>query len=100
MLIENLYLKNLEIISSNTDGVVVLFDKSKYEDFLSIWKEWEKITKLTLEETRYDLLVMSNVNNYIAVKTGDEPIDKRVKLKGWFDFNREPHKNHSKKNCI
>lgn len=97
MLIESLFLENFEIVSANTDGVVCLFDKNRYDEFKKIQKNWEKITKLVLEETRYDLLVMSNVNNYLAIKTGDGPIDDRVKLKGWFDFKKEPHKNHSMK---
>lgn len=95
MIIETLHLSSFSIISANTDGVVVLFKKSRIDEFRTIQREWEKRTKFQLEETFYDLLVMSNVNNYLAVKTGDAPIDERVKQKGWFETIKEPHKNHS-----
>lgn len=97
MLIESLHINDFRVISANTDGIVVLFDKERLNEFRKIQKNWEEITKFELEETFYDLLVMSNVNNYLAIKSEDGPIDDRVKLKGWFDMDREPHKNHSMK---
>jgi len=95
MLIEMLHLDKFKIVSANTDGVVVLFDNNRIEEFRNVQKRWEKITKFKLEETFYDTLVMSNVNNYLAIKSGDKPLDQRVKLKGWFEIEKQPHKNHS-----
>lgn len=95
MLIEDLHLSKFQVLSANTDGIVVLFNKERLTEFRRIQKEWELITKFSLDETFYELLVMSNVNNYLAIKTGKEPVNKRVKLKGWFDNDKDPHKNHS-----
>jgi len=95
MLIEDLDISGFSVLSANTDGVVVLFSKERLDEFRSLQRQWENKTKFVLEETFYDLLVMSNVNNYLAIKTGNEKVDDRVKLKGWYDYNREPHKNHS-----
>ncbi len=97
MLIEDFELLKFKVLSANTDGVVLLFNKDRLDEFRRIQRQWEITSKFVLEETFYDLLVMSNVNNYLAIKTGKEPVNERVKLKGWFDFNREPHKNHSMK---
>lgn len=95
MLIEKFYLNKFKVISANTDGVVVLFKKQRIAEFREIQRQWETVTKFQLEETFYDLLVMSNVNNYLAIKSGDKSVDDRVKLKGWFETVKLPHKNHS-----
>jgi hypothetical protein len=90
MLIERLGIAGFQILSANTDGVVIKIKKSNYDQLFKICKEWEKITGYILEETYYHKLIMSNVNNYIAIKT-----DNKIKYKGWFEIDKEPHKNHS-----
>lgn len=77
MIIEQLTLQGFEVISANTDGVVTLVLHEQYNKFVTIWKEWEKITNLETEETEYKALYARDVNNYIAVK-----IDGKTKAKG------------------
>lgn len=74
MLIERLYdeIVDLEILQANTDGVSVIIDKDKYDQLISICKRWENLTNLELEYAEYEKMVISDVNNYIAVYKKDE----------------------------
>lgn len=96
MLIEDLELNNINVISSNTDGVVSVFDKSQEELYHKICKEWEVNTNSTdlgqLEFTDYKELVQMSVNDYIAIKTTGE-----TKKKGDFLTDFELHKNKSRR---
>jgi len=78
-LIEMLLLRGHQIISANTDGILLFIPESSLDDVRSISREWEAITGFQLEETQYDLYVRSDVNNYIARKLNGE-----IKLKGRF----------------
>ena len=97
MLIEALELAGIEVVSANTDGIVVKPTNEQYELSRSIIKEWEATTNLEMEETQYRGILSRDVNNYIAIKkhydkaTGwqDEfpagtPTDKQYKGKGAF----------------
>ena len=58
---------------------------------ISICKEWEKTTNLVLEYAYYSKMVITDVNNYIAVYTNG-----KYKCKGSFEFENLPlHKNKS-----
>ncbi len=98
MLIEELNSINVEIVSVNTDGVVVHYHKSIHDDVMKIHKEWEKLTTYILEDTYYKQIIFSSVNDYIA-----EIIDentgktKKLKFKGDFEIDPEPHKNNSQR---
>lgn len=67
MLLEQLTLPGIEPISANTDGVTVLVDDAKYEDFRKVCKEWQTQTRFELEEAEYSVYARRNVNNYLAV---------------------------------
>jgi hypothetical protein len=85
------YLDNkIQIISANTDGVLILYKKNQKELVEKIDKEWEEITQHVLEFTPYKLFVQSSVNHYLAVKLNDD-----IKYKGDFDPYKELHKDHS-----
>lgn len=56
------------IININTDGVAFTTES---DDYIDIWKQWEKDFVLTLEEDNYDRFIQKNVNNYIAVEGDD-----------------------------
>lgn len=95
MLIERLYLTGIDVISSNTDGIVCLFDKAMEPTYNRICKEWEKIVGNEdlgqLEFADYKLLAQRSVNDYIAIKT-----DGKAKHKGAsFSVDHELHKNKS-----
>ncbi len=68
MLIEMLENIGIEVISGNTDGVISKYDKSRQQDKRQVIENLEKITNLSLEETRYAATYNRDVNNYIAIK--------------------------------
>lgn len=82
MLIEILGTRGINVLSANTDGILIHCEQEDYELVEKICKWWEQKTKYNLEETRYSRFTQKDVNNYIAV--GDE-----VKLKGIFDPNQD-----------
>lgn len=61
----------IELVQSNTDGIVVKCEK-KYEDkVLEISREWQKRTKFVLKEIKVDSIIQRDVNCYM-MKIGDE----------------------------
>lgn len=97
MLIEKMDLAGINVVSSNTDGIVSLFDRNQEDLYNKICKEWEitvgNETLGQLEFADYSLLAERSVNDYLAVKT-----DGSVKYKGGsFTINHELHRNKSNK---
>lgn len=86
MLAERLTDLGCRIVQANTDGLFVLLKKSKYEQIKQVCSEWEKQTKLTLEEDRFEAMYQYAVNDYIAVKEGYKATKDRklIKEKGMF----------------
>lgn len=79
MLIEALELNGIQVVSANTDGIVILCDKVK-EDLLSeLTFDWMLSTSYDLERTDYARIASRDVNNYVAVK-----LDGKTKGKGVF----------------
>lgn len=84
------------IIQANTDGVTVMIDEDKLNEFYQIKDDWQKLTQLELEEERYKEFHIRDVNNYLALKE-----DGTVKAKGAYEFDKkignEPafHKDNS-----
>lgn len=68
LLIEWMEEAGIEVVSANTDGVVMRFSKSQKSTYDEIVSEWEKATGFDTEETLYKAIYMANVNNYIAFK--------------------------------
>ena len=88
MLIERLEEYGFSVVSSNTDGITVHFEKADYDMFRKIIKAWENKTNFETEETRYKALYNQSVNSYIAIKE-----DNTLKCKGLFasgDLSRNP----------
>ena len=98
MLVEELYLENIELVSINTDGVVIHYTKEQEQIVKEIWKKWEEKTTYTLEDTYYNQIIFSSVNDYIAEiinpLTGDLLYNK---YKGDFEIDKEWHKNNSQR---
>jgi len=90
MLCERFLDNGIQVISANTDGILCVVTKEQKEVYLSICKEWEEITKHTLEYTYYSKFCQSTVNDYLAVKTDGE-----VKYKGDWEIDKEINKNNS-----
>ena len=86
MLAEKLVEIGCKIIQANTDGLFLICKKNKYEEYQKVCKEWEKLTKLELEEDRFEAMYQYAINDYIAVKEGyHKTKDKKlIKTKGMF----------------
>lgn len=70
MLAEKLVELGCRIVQANTDGLFVLLKKSIYGKVNNVCREWEQLTKLTLEEDRFEAMYQYAINDYIAVKEG------------------------------
>lgn len=79
MLVEMLHCNSIEVVSANTDGIVI-YHKREDQAKLDYWiKYWENLTKFDTEETEYSAYYARDVNAYFAVK-----LDGSVKVKGEF----------------
>ena len=92
-----LYQANIELISVNTDGVVIHYSEQQRQTVLKIWKDWEKLTTYTLEDTYYNKIVFTSVNDYIAEICDQKGNVLYYKFKGDFEIDKEPHKNNSQR---
>jgi hypothetical protein len=82
MLIEWLETAGIQVVSANTDGIVIKCPAARQRDAETIVWEWELLTGFVTEETRYAALYSRDVNNYIAIKAGGG-----AKLKGVYAGN-------------
>ena len=80
MLCEELTLNDIEVVSANTDGIVVKLPANKKHIFNEITKNWENITKMSADSEEYRRYVCRDINNYAA-----EEINEKVDSKG--DYN-------------
>ena len=69
----------LRVAALNTDGIMVEFDDSQYDDVNAIIREWQDRTGFTLEEDKIKTLIQGNVNNYIEIGYDDS-----LKIKGGY----------------
>lgn len=60
-------LQEFELIQANTDGLIYKLKKQAFEKFDRIIKEWEKVSRLTMEYDFITEMYQRDVNNYIAV---------------------------------
>ncbi len=79
MLIELLHLAGIEVVSANTDGVVIKCPRHLHGLRDLIVSHWESITGFETEAVEYRALFSRDVNNYLAFK-----YDGDVKRKGAF----------------
>lgn len=77
MLIEMIEAAGGQVVSANTDGIVVKARRDGLEAIDSAVYQWETATGFDTEATEYLALYSRDVNNYIAIKP-----DGSVKLKG------------------
>ena len=80
MLCEALELNGIEVVSGNTDGIVVKLYKSKRDKCREIVKNWCDYTKLSVDEEDYTHYIDRDINNYFA-----QEFDGKITYKG--DFN-------------
>ena len=86
MLAEKFTQIQCRIVQANTDGLFVIVKKDKLQEYQRIRKDWEQLTKLTLEEDRFEAMYQYAINDYIAIKEGysQSKDPKLIKTKGIF----------------
>lgn len=86
MLAERLLDIGCTIKNVNTDGLFVIRPLSRDKEFQQVCKEWEQLTKLGLEEDRFEAFYQFAINDYLAVKEGykETKNPKLLKKKGLF----------------
>ncbi|MFN8758678.1 MAG: hypothetical protein ACK5XA_07715 [Tagaea sp.] len=77
MLIEMIEQAGAQVVSANTDGIVIKAPRRHLPNVEAAVRHWEMTTGFDTEATEYRALYSRDVNNYIAVKP-----DGSVKLKG------------------
>lgn len=79
MLIEDLVLGGYNVISANTDGVLLHIKKDQLDAIRDVYKKWELVSGFTLEEAYFTKYVRRDINNYCGVTP-----DGKIKNKGDF----------------
>lgn len=67
----------LQIIQTNTDGILVYCRRKDIDKVKALMDEWHKMSGITMEEDYVDAIWQRDVNNYVMVKAGG-----KVKVKG------------------
>ena len=80
MLCEELEMNGIEVVSGNTDGIVIKLEKSKKDICDKIVNNWCEYTKLTVDSEYYTHYINRDINNYFA-----KEFDGKITYKG--DFN-------------
>ena len=99
LLIEAIELAGIEVVSANTDGIVIKCPRARVEDLNAIVLEWERDTGFQTEGTTYKALFSRDVNNYLALKE-----DNTFKAKGAYVNPQNPtaalYKNPANTICL
>lgn len=66
MLCEELELNGIEVMSANTDGIVVKLYKSKKDTFDNIANNWKQLTGLDADSEEYLYYINRDINNYFV----------------------------------
>ena len=61
-------IQDLRIVQLNTDGIMIEFDDSQYDQVQEILDEWQKRTGFELEEDSIAQIAQKDVNNYVEVQ--------------------------------
>lgn len=67
MLIEKLELNGIEVVSANTDGIMVKCPRTLLDRKAEIMRWWQDTTALGLEDKIYKAIYSRDINNYIAL---------------------------------
>ena len=83
MLIEVLELNHIEVVSGNTDGIMIKCRKELQTLMKLIIERWEQQTGFITEETKYEALYSRDVNAYLAVKKDGTSKGKNLYYDPW-----------------
>ena len=94
MLCESLELAGIEVISANTDGIVIKLHKKNKEKFEKITNNWKELTKLDADSEEYNVYINRDINNYyiqelngkISYKGALNPYMYAVDLRNGYDM--------------
>ena len=91
-LIDWLYkeLSTVKMIQANTDGITFVINRSEYDQATDIRLRFQAHIGVVLEEAIYKSMHIRDVGSYIAVDDSG-----KVKAKGAYLVDKEPHKNSS-----
>ena len=73
MLCEELEMNNIEVVSANTDGIVVKLYKKDKLKFDEITSNWLEITKLGADSELFSHYIDRDINNYLFKEIGKDP---------------------------
>ena len=76
-LIEQLTDNGIEVVSANTDGIMLYYNRQDQQKVEALVARFSELTKFIFEATPYRSVALKDVNNYYAVKE-----DRSVKIKG------------------
>lgn len=79
MLAEELTIHGCRIVQINTDGILYLCKKNKYDVIKAIYNKWQELTGLVLEEENFKAFYQLAINDYFGILDNDQ-----VKEKGCF----------------
>lgn len=95
-------LGDIEIIQANTDGITFYINRKLVKKAGAVCRQWQKDTKMRLEQVVYKKMLTRDVNNYVCeykgggVKAkGDYLFETLYHKKGMDTSDIEWHKNHS-----
>lgn len=77
MLCEELELNGIEVMSANTDGIVIKLHKRNKDKFEEIADNWKKLTGLDADSEEYKCYINRDINNYIV-----EELNGKLSYKG------------------
>ena len=80
MLCEELELNGIEVVSANTDGIVVKLYKRDLQNFEEITTKWKSLTRFGADSEDYLKYINRDINNYMA-----QELNRKITYKG--DFN-------------
>lgn len=79
LIAEMVKIKGVQVASANTDGIMVTYPPAARDKVLKVIAQNSKRTGFEYEETPYRKVAMKDVNNYVAVTTGN-----KIKAKGLY----------------
>lgn len=100
MLVEALELAGINVVSGNTDGIMIKCPRHLMTTLEEIVQWWQRETGLELETKKYKSLYSRDINNYIAI-----PEKGAVKMKGaysnpWSAQSDDPAEKRLHKNPV
>ena len=90
MLCEELELNGIEVISANTDGIVVKLYKKDKAKFDEITEHWKEVTSFEADSEEYNCYINRDINNYLI-----QEVNNKISYKG--DLNPKMYATDLKK---